>query len=126
MAFHAEEGRLCDVRGARRLWAVSDGLNPLITTCRENIYRTYCGIMSRQPQPGTIPATAQNVLKNEAILWLMCGNCDREKKADLAGIVARGLGDVPIASLKFRCSACGSTAVHPHLSSASADRFRKP
>ena len=78
----------------------------------------------RHPQPSSIPATADNILKNEAILWMMCGNCDRERKADLADIVQRGLGDVPIANLKFKCSACGSRTVHPHLSSASADRFR--
>jgi hypothetical protein len=80
--------------------------------------------MPRRPQPGTIPTTAQNVLKAEAILRLMCANCDREAKADLAAIVKRGLGDVPITELKFRCSACSSRSIHPHLSSASADRFR--
>jgi hypothetical protein len=82
--------------------------------------------MSRRPQPGTIPATADNVIKAQAVLWLMCENYDREAKADLAGIVQRGLGDVPIIDLKFKCSACGSKTVHPHLSSASADRFRPP
>jgi len=54
----------------------------------------------------------------------MCANCDRERKADLSAIVQRGLGDVPVTDLKFRCSACGSNTVHPHLSSASAVRFR--
>lgn len=77
------------------------------------------------PEPSA-PATAHNVLKAEAVLWLMCANCDREAKADLAAIIAKGLGDVPITELKFRCSACGSVKVDPHLSSASADRFRPP
>jgi hypothetical protein len=80
--------------------------------------------MTRRPPPGTIPATADNALKAQAVLWLMCANCDREKKADLAAIMQRGLGNVPISDLKFRCSACGSTKVHPHLSSTSAERFR--
>jgi len=80
--------------------------------------------MSRHPQPGSIPTTAHNIIKNDAILWLMCANCDRERKADLAAIVQRGLGHVPVTDLKFKCFACGSTTVHPHLSSASADRVR--
>ena len=54
----------------------------------------------------------------------MCANCDREARADLANNVSRGLGDVPVTHLRFRCSACGSTTVHPQLSSASADRYR--
>jgi hypothetical protein len=80
--------------------------------------------MSRRVRLGTIPATADKALKAEALLWLTCANCDREARADLAAIVQRGLGHVPITELKFRCSACGSKTVHPHLSSASADRFR--
>jgi hypothetical protein len=71
-------------------------------------------------------ATVNNVLKAQAILWLMCGNCDHEAKADLAGILRRGLGDAPITDLKFKCSACGSKTVHPRLSSATADRYRPP
>lgn len=80
--------------------------------------------MARHPQPGTIPATADNIVKAQALLWLMCANCDREAKANLAAIIHKGLGDTPITDLKFKCSACGSRTVHPHLSSASADRFR--
>ena len=82
--------------------------------------------MARHPQPGTIPATADNIVKAQAVLWLMCANCDREAKADLAVIIQKGFGDRPITELKFKCSACGSLSVHPHLSSASADRFRPP
>lgn len=81
-------------------------------------------MMSRRPQPGTIPATADNLLKNEAVLWLVCANCDHEAKAGLGAIVERGLGDVAVTDLKFKCSTCGGDTVGPHLSSASADRFR--
>jgi hypothetical protein len=80
--------------------------------------------MARHPHPGTIPATADNIVKAQAVLWLMCANCDREAKADLAEIIQKGLGDRPITDLGFKCSASGSRMVHPHLSSASADRFR--
>jgi hypothetical protein len=80
--------------------------------------------MSRGPQPGSIPATADNILRNEAILWLLCTNCDREAKADLAAIVAKGLGPVPVPYLHFKCSGCGSRSVHLHLSSTAPDRFR--
>jgi hypothetical protein len=62
--------------------------------------------------------------KAQAGPWLMCAKSDRETKADLAAIIHKGLGDTPITDLKFRCSACGLRTVHPHLSSASADRFR--
>jgi hypothetical protein len=33
-----------------------------------------------------------------------------------------GLGDTPITDLKFKCSASGWRTVHPHVSSASANR----
>ena len=88
--------------------------------------------MARHPTDRANVATANNVLKARAILWLMCGNCDHEGRVDLAAIVQRGLGHVPIIELKFRCSACGSKTVHPRLSSASsassasADRYRPP
>jgi hypothetical protein len=51
-----------------------------------------------------------NILKNEAILWLMCGNCDRERKADLAEIMQHGLGDVPITDEVARLHHLGSRA----------------
>jgi uncharacterized protein YlaI len=80
--------------------------------------------MARHPHPGTIPTTADNIVRAQAVVWLMCANCDREAKADLAAIIQKGLDDTPITNLKFKCSACGSRTVHPHLSSASAERFR--
>ncbi len=80
--------------------------------------------MVRPNAPAQTPATARAILKNDAILWLLCQNCDREAKTDLAAIVARGLGDRPVQELKFRCSACRLTRAHLHLSSAAADRFR--
>jgi hypothetical protein len=43
--------------------------------------------MARYPQPGTIPATADNIVKAQAVLWLMCATCDREAKAALAAII---------------------------------------
>jgi hypothetical protein len=46
--------------------------------------------MARHPQPGTILATADNIVKARAVLWLMCANCDREAKADLAAIHSEG------------------------------------
>jgi hypothetical protein len=79
--------------------------------------------MTRRTE-GTIPATAISVLEIEGRLWLLCAQCDREAMADLSAIVAKGLGERPLNTLRFRCSGCGSTSVHPHLSSASADRFR--
>jgi hypothetical protein len=51
--------------------------------------------MTHRRSPGTIPATADNALKAQAVLRLMCANCDREKKADLAAIIQRGLGERP-------------------------------
>jgi hypothetical protein len=59
--------------------------------------------MSYRPQPGTIPVTADNAHEMGEV-WLTRANCDRQAKADLPGIVARGLGDRPIVDLKFRCS----------------------
>jgi hypothetical protein len=66
--------------------------------------------MSGHVRLGTIPVTADNALKAEAILWLTCATGDREARADLAAIVLRGLGHVPISEPKYRCSACGSKA----------------
>jgi hypothetical protein len=81
--------------------------------------------MYRRPSSQT-PPTADSLIKNEAVLWVACQNCDRQAKADLAAIVARGLGDRSVQALRFRCSTCGSTKSHLQLSSASADRFRPP
>ncbi len=61
--------------------------------------------------------------RGSAILHHAAGH-DREAKADVAAIIRNGLGHKPITDLKFKCSRCGSRKVYPHLSSASADRFR--
>jgi hypothetical protein len=37
--------------------------------------------MGRHPIDRANLATANKVLKAQAILWLMCGSCDREAKA---------------------------------------------
>jgi hypothetical protein len=37
-------------------------------------------------------------------------NCDRWIELDLAAIVAKGRGDLPLIHLPLRCSACGKTA----------------
>jgi DNA-directed RNA polymerase subunit RPC12/RpoP len=81
--------------------------------------------MSRRTPHGTTPATAKNILEAQVILWLICGNCDREAKPDLPAIIRRGLGDRAVTDLRFRCSECGSRAVHPRLSSVTADRGRE-
>jgi hypothetical protein len=62
--------------------------------------------MTQRNPSETGPATALNIVKNDGVLWLLCLNCDRERKADLSAIVARGLGARPVQSLRFRCSAC--------------------
>jgi hypothetical protein len=64
--------------------------------------------MSHRTPHGTTPATAKNIIKAEAILWLICGNCDREAKADLPAIIRRGLGDRAVTDLSFKCIECGS------------------
>jgi hypothetical protein len=56
---------------------------------------------------GTTPATAKNILTAEAILWLICGNCDREAKAGLPAIIRRGFSDRAVRNLKFKCTECG-------------------
>jgi hypothetical protein len=71
-----------------------------IRTCHELITRP----SSRQTSHGTTPGTAKNTLKVEAILWLICGNCDREAKADLPAIIQRGLGDRAVTDPKFKCT----------------------
>jgi transposase-like protein len=40
-----------------------------------------------------------------ALVWCAC---QRQDFADLQGIVDSGRGDVPLRSLRFRCTACGS------------------
>lgn len=70
-------------------------------------------------------ATADNLIKAHAVLWIMCDNCDRQKRGDLPAIVARGLGRTSIKRLKFKCDGCGSGDCSVQVSSASADRFRQ-
>ena len=65
--------------------------------------------MVRHPQPGTIPAAADNIVKAQAVLWLMCANCDREAKADVAAIIQKGLGDRPITELNSSVRRAGRT-----------------
>jgi hypothetical protein len=48
--------------------------------------------MGRHDTDDSQHATADSLLKVQAVLWIMCDNCDRQKRGDLAAIVARGLG----------------------------------
>lgn len=43
-------------------------------------------------------------------LGLYCVRCDRWSSADLAVLIARGLGERKVTATKFRCSDCGTTA----------------
>jgi hypothetical protein len=81
--------------------------------------------MGRHETDESQHATADSLLKAGAVLWVMCDNCDRQKRGDLPAIVARGLGHTSIKKLKFKCEGCGSGRCSVQVSSASADRFRR-
>jgi hypothetical protein len=67
--------------------------------------------------------TALSSLKGDHVVTAFCRNCDHNAKVDLAHIVARSLGAVPLIELKFRCTACGSRDVAPKVNSAEAGRM---
>jgi hypothetical protein len=78
---------------------------------------------TRRDTDSTGLPTALSALKTDHVVSAFCRNCDHNAKVDLAHIVARGLGAVPLIELKFRCSACGSRDVAPKVNSAAAGRM---
>jgi hypothetical protein len=80
------------------------------------------GLPTRRDTDRSGPPTALSALKIDHIVNAFCRNCDDSAKVDLAHIVARGLGAVPLIELKFRRTACGSRAVVPKVNSAAAGR----
>jgi hypothetical protein len=55
------------------------------------------------PTPRTTLASALR----HALVWCK-GGCQHQADADLHRLVETGRGDVPLTSLRFRCSNCGS------------------
>jgi hypothetical protein len=47
------------------------------------------------------------------LVW--CRACHHEAPADLQAIVVAGRGDVPLRSLRFRCTRCGSSRHTDHV-----------
>jgi hypothetical protein len=43
-----------------------------------------------------------------ALLVWCKGGCQHQAHADLQALIEQGRGDVPLTSLRFRCSTCGS------------------
>ena len=55
--------------------------------------------------PARAPATHAGVHRVDAV----CVSCDRWAELDLAELVRRGQGDVPLIHLPLRCGRCGKT-----------------
>lgn len=54
--------------------------------------------------------TVTDLLRRDHTLQLYCLRCDRWRRAPLEQLARRGLGDRPIAALRFRCAQCGDPA----------------
>ena len=54
--------------------------------------------------------TPRSHLINAGTVHPYCRTCERvaDRPLDIIGLIARGLGDVPLVRLPMRCAACGS------------------
>lgn len=63
----------------------------------------------------TRPLTPYLILQMRETLRVQCLGCQHDAAVDTISLIDQGMGDTPIATMRFRCTQCQSIRANPRL-----------